>query len=44
MQWYTTNEYVDVETGEILTKENGERNYIIIKTVKRTEINGRNGK
>lgn len=40
-KWITTTEYVDVETGEIITKSNYERNYYLTgkksKTIEENE-------
>lgn len=37
LRWTTTSEYVDKDTGEVLTKEQAEKEYRIIKkTIKRT--------
>ncbi len=44
MKWYTETEYVDVETGEMLTKEAAVKDYIIKTTIKTVKIDGNNGK
>lgn len=41
IKWYTTNEYVDVETGEIITKSKAEREYIITRKTKEYKNNGK---
>lgn len=39
MQWSTTVEVIDIETGEIITKKHVEKgNYVIIKKEQTTEI------
>lgn len=35
--YYTLNEYVDIETGEVLTKENALTNYSSIKKTKHVQ-------
>lgn len=43
-RWYATSEYVDVDTGEILTRSQFERlDYVKLKTTKKYEINGNIG-
>ena len=42
-KWYSMSEYVDNETGELISKSLVEREYIIIKKSKKYEINGSNG-
>jgi len=37
-KWYTMTEYVDTETGEIITKENYKKNYYKINIVRKIEI------
>lgn len=37
-KWNTIVEYVDIETGEIISKSNFERNYYRIRSTKSTEI------
>jgi len=39
LKWFTAVEYVDVETGEIITKSEKERNYYVVGNETRTEIN-----
>lgn len=43
MIWRTTVEYVDRETGEILTSGEVRENYVIINTKTKYEINGNKG-
>lgn len=38
IKWYSTTIYVDVETGEIISKSLKEREYITVKTNKTTEL------
>lgn len=38
-KWYTTTEYVDIETGEMLPKNVAVREYYIINKTKKTELN-----
>lgn len=39
LKWYGMSEYVDVHTGEIISKAEYEREYIKIKTNKKYEVN-----
>lgn len=39
LKWITVAEYIDRETGEIISKSLYEREYIKIKTIIKTEIN-----
>lgn len=39
MKWWSLTIHVDLETGEILTKETTKRNYNIITTKKKVTIN-----
>lgn len=39
-RWITVSEYVDIETGEIITKSLYEREYIIIRKTKKYEDSG----
>lgn len=43
MKWITITEYIDVETGEIITKSEYERNYIKLKSTKKFEITEKYG-
>jgi len=36
VKWYTVTEYVDVETGEIITKSEYERNYYATGIIQKT--------
>jgi hypothetical protein len=38
-KWYTTTEWVDIETGELIPKHVAVREYYIINKTKKTEIN-----
>lgn len=38
-RWITITTYVDVETGEVITKSEYERKYYKVKTNKKTEEN-----
>jgi len=42
-KWYSVSEYVDQETGEIITKNEFTKNYYKVKNTKKYEINGTNG-
>lgn len=37
-KWYTVVEYIDIETGEIITKSLAKREYKILKKTKNIEI------
>lgn len=37
-KWYTTVEYIDIETGEIITKSMYKREYETLKKTKKVEI------
>lgn len=37
LKWTSTSQYVDVDTGEILTKKEVKENYKVIKTIKKIE-------
>lgn len=37
LKWTTTSEWVDVETGEVITKENAKQNYNITRKIKKYE-------
>ena len=37
-KWYTTTEYVDTETGEIINKEKYKKEYYKINSTKKIEI------
>jgi len=38
MKWYATTTYVDIETGEVISKSLKERKYITKKTNSKSEI------
>lgn len=38
IKWYAVTQYVDIETGEIISKSLKERKYITVKTSKQHEI------
>lgn len=42
IKWTSQTEYVDIDTGEIITKKQQEKEYIIIKTKKHVKINNEN--
>lgn len=37
-KWYTTIEYIDIDTGEIITKSLAKREYIQLRKTKKIEI------
>ena len=37
-KWYSTSEYIDIETGEIITKKIFEKEYHKLKTTRKIEI------
>jgi len=37
-KWYTESQYVDIETGEIITKQQYENEYYKVKTNRKIEI------
>lgn len=43
IKWRTKSQYVDIQTGEIITESEYKRNYIKIKTTKNTHINEKYG-
>lgn len=43
IKWYSINEYVDIDTGEKISKSLVEREYIIIKKIKKTIVNNGQG-
>lgn len=43
IKWFTISEHVDIETGEIITKKEFEKNYYKVGITKKTEINENNG-
>ena len=38
-KWYTTTEWVDIETGELIAKNVALKEYYIINKTKKTELN-----
>jgi len=43
IKWYTMTEYVDIETGELISKSEYEKNYYKIKNNKKIEITENHG-
>lgn len=41
--WKSSSEYVDIDTGEIITKRKALRDYQILNKSKKVEINKNNG-
>ena len=39
IRWTSKTIFVDIDTGEILTKHNAKTNYLIIKKTKNAEVN-----
>jgi hypothetical protein len=38
-KWYTTTEWVDIETGELIPKNVAVKKYYIVNKTKKTELN-----
>lgn len=38
LKWYTVVEYVDIETGELISKSLKERKYYVIRKTKKVEV------
>lgn len=38
-KWYTTTEWVDIETGEIISKDIAMNEYYVTNKTKKTELN-----
>lgn len=43
IKWNTKTEYVDIETGEVITKEKAIQAYVIIKKTKNVKIYKKTG-
>lgn len=43
MRWYTENIYIDIDTGERISKDKADKEYRIINTIIRTQINEKSG-
>ena len=43
LKWFTISEYVDIETGELINRNQYEKDYYKIKITKKIEFNENNG-
>lgn len=42
-KWYTVSEYVDISTGELLSRKEVEKNYYKLMTIRKVEITENHG-